>query len=99
MVKMTLTDIKTTLTTLKPELHQRFGVSEIGVFGSFVRGEEKETSDIDVLVDFDRNVSLFDIMELQWFLEEVFNRKVDVAPRDSLRKYIGQHILEEVQYL
>ncbi len=96
---MTLTDIKQTLTTLKPELHQRFGVSEIGVFGSWVRGEQKEASDIDVLVDFDRRVDLFDIMELQWFLEEVFGCKVDVAPRDSLRKYIGQQILSEVEFL
>ncbi len=96
---MTLADIKNKLITLKPELHERFGVSEIGVFGSWVRGEQKETSDIDVLVDFDRQISLFDILELQWFLEETFERKVDVAPRDSLRKYIGQYILAEVEYL
>lgn len=97
--KVTLNGIKNKLITLKPELHERFGVSEIGVFGSWVRGEQKDTSDIDVLVDFDRNVSLFDILELQWFLEETFERKVDVAPRDSLRKYIGQYILSEVQYV
>ncbi|MEO6759201.1 MAG: nucleotidyltransferase family protein [Saprospiraceae bacterium] len=96
---MTLKDIKRTITELKPELHQRFGVSEIGVFGSFVRGEERAGSDIDVLVDFDRQVDLFDIMELQWYLEEIFRYKVDVAPRDSLRKYIGQQILSEVEYL
>ena len=97
--KMTLTDIKNKLTALKPELHKRFGVSEIGVFGSWVRGEQKETSDIDVLVDFDRTVGLFEIMELQDYLEETFNCKVDIAARDSLRKYIGRHILAEVQYL
>ncbi|MFN0013022.1 MAG: nucleotidyltransferase family protein [Saprospiraceae bacterium] len=96
---MTLTDIKNTLTTLKPELHERFGVSEIGVFGSWVRGEQKDTSDIDVLVDFDRAVGLFEIMELQDYLEEMFKCKVDIAPRDSLRKYIGRQILSEVQYI
>jgi len=96
---MTLSDIKNKLTVLKPELHERFGVSEIGVFGSWVRGEQKKSSDIDVLVDFDKEISLFDILELQWFLEEAFGRKVDVAPRDSLRKYIGQNILAEVEYL
>jgi predicted nucleotidyltransferase len=96
---MTYFDIKNKLTTLKPELHERFGVSEIGVFGSWVRGEQTESSDIDVLVDFDREISLFDILELQWFLEETFGQKVDVAPRDSLRKYIGQYILAEVEYL
>ncbi len=96
---MTLTDIKNTLTALKPELHERFGVSEIGVFGSWVRGEQKETSDIDVLVDFDRAVDLFDLMELQEFLEEVFGLKIDIALRRSLKKYIGKQILAEVQYL
>jgi uncharacterized protein len=96
---MTLSDIKTTLAALKPELHERFGVSEIGVFGSWVRGEQKEGSDIDVLVDFDRKVDLFDLMELQEYLEETFGRKVDVALRRSLRKYIGPYILAEVEYL
>lgn len=96
---MTLADIKNKLTALKPELHQRFGVSEIGVFGSWVRGEQKETSDIDVLVDFDRFVGLFELMELQDYLEEVFGCNVDIAPKDSLRKHIGKYILAEVEYL
>ncbi|MCW5922090.1 MAG: nucleotidyltransferase family protein [Saprospiraceae bacterium] len=96
---MTLTDIKNKLTALKPELHERFGVSEIGVFGSWVRGEQKETSDIDVLVDFDRFVGLFELMELQDYLEEVFGCNVDIAPKDSLRKHIGKYILAEVEYL
>ncbi len=94
---MTLTDIKNKLSSLKPLLHERFGVSEIGVFGSWVRGEETEESDIDVLVDFDRRVSLFDILELQFFLEDIFQRKVDIAPKDSLRKHIGRFILAEVE--
>lgn len=96
---MTLTDIKQTLTTLKPTLHERFGISEIGVFGSWVRGEQKNTSDIDVLVDFDRPIDLFGLMELQEFLEEIFKMKVDIALKRSLRKYIGSYILKEVQYL
>lgn len=96
---MTLSDIKNKLTALKPELHERFGVSEIGVFGSWVRGEQKETSDIDVLVDFDRFVGLFELMELQDYLEEVFGCNVDIAPKDSLRKHIGKYILAEVEYL
>jgi predicted nucleotidyltransferase len=96
---MTLTDIKNKLVALKPELHERFGVSEIGVFGSWVRDEQTETSDIDVLVDFDRMATLFDLMELQELLEETFKRKVDLAPKDSLRKHIGKYILAEVEYL
>jgi uncharacterized protein len=97
--EMTLYNIKSNLYALKPELHKRFGVSEVGVFGSWVRGEQRAESDIDVLVDFDREVNLIEILELQWFLEEAFGRKVDVAPRDSLREYIGRSILKEVQYV
>ncbi|MFN0214492.1 MAG: nucleotidyltransferase family protein [Saprospiraceae bacterium] len=96
---MTLTDIKNKLTTLKPELHKRFGVSEIGVFGSWVRGEEKKTSDIDMLVSFDRRVDLFDLMELEEFLQEVFQCKIDLALKRSLKPLIGKHILAEVEYL
>ncbi|MBC7776859.1 MAG: nucleotidyltransferase family protein [Phycisphaerae bacterium] len=96
---MTLTDIKNKLTALKPELHERFGVSEIGVFGSWVRGEEKKTSDIDMLVSFDRRVDLFDLMELEEFLQEIFQCKIDLALKRSLKPLIGKHILAEVEYL
>ncbi|MBL7803554.1 MAG: nucleotidyltransferase family protein [Saprospiraceae bacterium] len=96
---MTLENIKNILIQEKSELHRRFGVSEIGVFGSWVRGEQKKSSDIDVLVDFDREIGLFEIMELEEYLSDIFNCKVDVAVKRSLRKYIGQHILSEVEYL
>jgi predicted nucleotidyltransferase len=96
---MTIESIKKQLISLKSDLHERFGVSEIGVFGSWVRGEQKSTSDIDVLVDFDREIGLFELMELEEYLEQILGCKVDVALKRSLRKYIGQHILTEVEYL
>lgn len=80
-------------------MHERFGVSELGVFGSWIRGEESADSDVDVLVDFDRPLGLFELMELEDFLETQLQRKVDVAVRRSLRKYIGAHILAEVVYI
>lgn len=96
---MSLDAIKQKLTNLKPELHMRFGVSEVGVFGSWVRGEQKDTSDIDVLVDFDWDISLFDLVDLQEFLQEQIPLNVDIALKRSLKKYIGRQILQEVQYL
>jgi predicted nucleotidyltransferase len=96
---MNLKYIKQKIEELKPRLLRQFGVCEIGVFGSWVRGEQTDSSDIDILVEFYRRINLFDLMELQWFLEEVFKRKVDVVPRNNLRKYIGQHILKEVEYV
>ncbi len=96
---MTLEQIKNILVKEKSDLHRRFGVSEIGVFGSWVRGEQKKSSDIDVLVDFDREIGLFEIMELEEYLSDILHCKVDIAVKRSLRKYIGQHILSEVEYL
>ena len=67
--------------------------------GSRVRGEEKKTSDIDMLVSFDRRVDLFDLMELEEFLQDIFQYKIDLALKRSLKPLIGKHILAEVEYL
>ncbi len=98
-MELSLAHIKNTLAALKPELHERFGVSEIGVFGSWVRGEQRPDSDIDLLVEFDRPVGLFEIMALEDYLQSAFGHKVDIAVRRSLRQYIGQYILREVEYV
>lgn len=96
---MTLPEIKARLATLKPELHQRFGVAEIGVFGSYVRGEQRRGSDLDLLVSFDRSVTLFGLFDLQEFLERKMRRRVDIALKNGLKEHIGKQILSEVQYV
>jgi predicted nucleotidyltransferase len=73
-----------------------YKVREIGVFGSVVRGEQKHASDIDVLVDFEDNADLFDLVGLGLFLEEKPGQKVDVVPRRALRKEIRDFVLKEV---
>ncbi|MCK9419623.1 MAG: nucleotidyltransferase family protein [Nitrospirae bacterium] len=73
-----------------------YKVREIGVFGSVVRGEQKQASDIDVLVDFEDNADLFDLVGLGLFLEEKLGQKVDVVPRRALRKEIRDSVLKEV---
>jgi len=76
-----------------------FGVKRIGLFGSFVRGEQRQDSDIDLLVDFEREQKTFqNFMHLAFFLEELLGRKVELVTRESLSPYIGPHILREVQY-
>lgn len=89
-------EILSTLRVLKPELLARYKVREIGLFGSFVRGEHGETSDIDVLVDFEEDASLFDHMRLELFLEDVLHHKVDAVSREALRKEISEAVLKEV---
>ena len=83
------------LKSLHDEL-KRFKVLEIGLFGSVVRGEQKQSSDLDVLVDFADDADLFDLVGLGLFLEEKLDRKVDIVPRRALRKELKDRVLKEV---
>ena len=77
---------------------KKFGVKKLGVFGSVVRGEETEASDIDFLVEFDKNT--FDsYMGLIFFLEDLFACGIDLAIADSLKPRIRPIILKEVVYV
>ena len=91
--------IKKTLSTLKPMIRERFLVDKIGIFGSYGRGEQKPTSDIDVLVDFQRPVGIFAFLELANYLKNQLGIKVDLVTRKALRPEIGKQILREVVYL
>lgn len=78
---------------------ERYHVKRIGVFGSFARGEEREGSDIDVLVEFEEEYETFDnYMELKYLLEDLFGRKVDLVTIDALRPQSKDDILREVVY-
>lgn len=80
-------------------IKQKYGVRKIGIFGSFARGEEKEGSDVDVLVEFEDNFENFDnYIELKYFLEDLFGRKVDLVTVEALRPQLKDDILKEVSY-
>jgi hypothetical protein len=74
-----------------------FGVRKIGVFGSFARRMEEEESDIDILVEFERE-SFDNYMELKFFLEDLFGRKVDLVIIDALKPALKPHIEREAVY-
>jgi predicted nucleotidyltransferase len=78
-----------------------FGVSRIGLFGSYVRNEQNPQSVIDFLVDFEPDKETFDnLMNLYDYLEKLFiNKKIEVVTLNGLSPYIGQHILKEVNYV
>jgi len=77
-----------------------FGVNKIGIFGSFVRDEQTEESDIDILVDFYPDKVKYDnFIDLAFYLEDSLERKVDLVTIGSLSPYIGPHILGEVEYV
>jgi hypothetical protein len=88
--------IKQILLLHKDDLKEKFKVKTIGVFGSYVRGEQKEKSDVDVLVEFEEPVGLFEFMDLEAYLTGLLRVKVDLVSKKALKPHIGQHILEEV---
>lgn len=77
-----------------------FGVRELGVFGSFARGEQKPDSDVDVLVDLEPERETFrDYMGLLFHLEELFGRKVDLVMKDTIKPLIRERVLRETVYV
>ena len=94
----TFEELKTTLSAHKKELREKYAVREIGIFGSYVRGEQKKKSDVDVLVEFEESadLSLLDFIGLENYLSDVLGVKVDLVEKHTLKPRIGKHVLDEV---
>lgn len=97
----TLQEIQATLRQHLPQVQQKYHVRQLGIFGSFVRGEQAETSDVDLLVEFDPNArfGLLTFCQLENDLSELLQCKVDLVMKDGLKPRIGERILQEVIYL
>jgi len=87
--------ILTQLRAVLPEVQARFGVSQLSLFGSAARGEMDETSDIDLLVEFEHVPGFFKFVELEDLLGSVLQRKVDLVMKQALRPRIGQRVMAE----
>lgn len=87
------------LRRLKPELARRYPIRSMGVFGSYVRGEQREDSDLDVLVELGDGITLIDFAGLQLDLSDALGIKVDLVEKEALKPRIGQRVLAEVVYL
>lgn len=97
----TLDDIKEKLTQHKDAIVQNYHVIRLGIFGSYRRGEQTETSDVDILVEFEPSFrfGLLTFCELENHLSELLGLKVDLVMKDSLKPKIGENILREILYL
>ena len=97
----------TDLVKIKKILHQKktlfkkYGITEIGIFGSYIRGQENPQSDIDILIDISRpsTLGLIELIEIENKLTEELDTKVDLVLKCNLKPLIGKNILQEVQYL
>lgn len=92
---MTIEDIRIKLQELKPIIAERYKAKQVSLFGSFVRGEQSTSSDIDVLAEFDDDADLFDLIGLTLFLEEILQCRVDVVPKRALRRELQESVLRE----
>jgi len=90
-------DIEIKLLALKPILTDRFNVSEIGDFGSYWTGEERQKSDLDLLVEFSKRVG-WEFVTLEKFLEKEFGLSIDLVTKDALKERIKLPILNQVKY-
>jgi len=91
-------EIKSIIKKHLKEIQEKYKVKDIGIFGSYVRGEANIESDIDILVEFypHASISLIDFIELENYLTDLLGVKVDLVEKSALKPRIGKRILEEV---
>jgi predicted nucleotidyltransferase len=101
MKMKTIETVKKRLEDLKPILEEKFQVETIGVFGSFIYGQQTKKSDVDILVEFAKNahIGLFKYVELEIFLSEQLGIKVDLVAKGGLKPSLKERILSEVVYV
>lgn len=91
----TLEEIQNVIRQHQLELRERYGIAVAGLFGSYVRGEQRPDSDLDVLVDIVRPISLFELVGAEIYLEELLGIKVDIVPRRAVRDELREPIFAE----
>lgn len=96
---MNLEEIEKILAEHKKELYQKYKIKEIGIFGSFVRGEEDKESDVDIVVEFEEVPGLIKFIEIEEYLSKLLGRKVDLVRKPAIRKELKDKILKEVVYI
>ena len=92
---LTVNEVKEVVRRHNSILAERYGVSVVGIFGSYVRGEEKAGSDVDLLAEILKPISLLELVGAELYLSEVLRLKVDLVPKRSLRAELKETILKE----
>lgn len=95
---LTKNEILLKLAELKPILHKEYAVKEIGLFGSFSDNSNTKESDIDILVELEKPNG-WKIFSLELYLQNIFNRKIDLVTKNALKEQIKDGILKQVNYV
>lgn len=96
---ITFKEIEVIIQKNRKELRDKYGLREIGVFGSYVRGEQAKDSDIDLLVEVERPMGFVKFIRLENYLSLILKTKVDLVTKKALKPHIGRRILQEVRYV
>jgi len=96
---MTKTIILNFLRMHKEEMHEKFGLVKIGLFGSYVRGEQKEESDIDLAVEIKSSNTFRSFFGLKAYLEEGLQKKIDIGIESSIKPIAKKYIQQEIEYV
>ncbi|MEA2054005.1 MAG: nucleotidyltransferase family protein [Candidatus Thermoplasmatota archaeon] len=92
-------DIEKMLAQHKKELYERYKIKKMGIFGSYVRGEQKRRSDVDILVEFEEVPGLLKFIEIEEYLSKILGRTVDLVRKPAVREELRDRILKEVAYI
>jgi len=95
---LTVQDLEAKLKEIRPYLRDKFQVKEVGYFGSFAENKQTEESDIDILVEFS-TIPGWEFFALEEYLENAFNRKIDLVTKAALRARVKEQILRQVKYI
>jgi len=95
----TFKDIEKIIRDNRKELRERYGLEELGIFGSYVRGEQNPDSDIDVLVKVRRPMGFARFIRLEGRISRLLGIKADLVTEEALKPHIGRQISEEVRYV
>lgn len=93
-----LLEIKQKLQVHKADLHNRYFVRSLGIFGSFARNEQTENSDVDILVEFEKPIGL-QFVDLAEYLESLLDLKVDLVSKNAIKPKFMPYINQDIQYV
>ena len=94
-----LKSIKQQLKKQMPILKKEYNISQLGIFGSFIKNKSNSKSDLDLLVNFSKTPTLFEFINLENYLARLLNIKVDLVSQKALKPHIGEKVLKEVEYI
>ncbi|UCH21003.1 MAG: nucleotidyltransferase family protein [Deltaproteobacteria bacterium] len=92
-------ELKKILQDHRASLKDEYGVIEIGLFGSYTKGNQKKSSDVDILVQFEKSIDLFTFVHLKNHLADLLGVDVDLVAKNALKPKIGERILSETVYI